>query len=258
MHKLQDILTSANVQDPNKYPSTSKSWCLRQSVAQEEWQKARSYHINCLLSCNVVPEQNCSHCTSPAIIRCKDCMPEEWLCMECDIHIHKKLTIHNRESCIEGIYKPIEPTVCCVKKDGKYTLGNQVCLLPTVRPVHLCTCDPVNITESAGRAIVLVCINGRYDLHLPNLLCKVCLAQWTPDMSDLIRSGYWPASVNADTLFSVDVFSTFEEMKTIAPSLSRQGFLQMLERRTCHFGRVRSVWIKVGDSKIAQGVNGSI
>ncbi len=81
-------------------------------------------------------------------------------------------------------------------------------------------------------------------MHLPNVLCKVCLAQWTPDMSDLIRSGYWPASVNADTLFSVDVFSTFEEMKTIAPSLSRQGFLQMLERRTCHFGRVRSLWIK--------------
>ncbi|KAF4097447.1 hypothetical protein G5714_021455 [Onychostoma macrolepis] len=241
MQKLQDILTSANVQGTNKYPSTSKSWCLRQSVAQEEWRKARSYHINCLLSCNVVPEQNCSHCTSPAIIRCKDCMPEEWLCMDCDIHIHKKLTLHNRESCIEGIYKPIEPTVCCVKKDGKYTLVNQVCLLPTVRPATLCTCDPVNITESAGRAIILVCINGQYDLHLPNLLCKVCLAQWTPDMSDLIRSGYWPASVNADTLFSVDVFSTFEEMKTIAPSLSRQGFLQMLERRTCHFGRAGKI-----------------
>jgi len=64
-------------------------------------------------------------------------------------------------------------------------------------------------------------------------------------MSDLIRSGYWPASVNADTLFSVDVFSTFEEMKTVAPGLSRQGFLRMLERRTCLFGRVRSVWIKV-------------
>lgn len=84
-------------------------------------------------------------------------------------------------------------------------------------------------------------ILGRYDLHLPNLLCRLCLAHWTPDMSDLISSGYWPASVNADTLFSVDVFSSFEEMKTVAPGLSRQGFLRMLERRTCLFGRVRSV-----------------
>ncbi|XP_049457236.1 uncharacterized protein LOC125904015 [Epinephelus fuscoguttatus] len=35
----------------------------------------------------------------------------------------------------------------------------------------------------------------------------------------------------------MDVFSTFKEMKTVAPSLSRQAFLQMLESRTVHFGR---------------------
>ncbi|XP_028454944.1 uncharacterized protein LOC114569315 [Perca flavescens] len=215
MNKLQDILqTSDNIPDASGHPSTSTSWGLRQSAAQDEWRKARSHHLSCLLSCNVVPEKNCSQCTSPAIIRCRDCMPEEWLCTECDIHIHKKHTLHNRESCIGGIYKPIEPTVCCVKQDGGYTLINQVCLLPTVRPVQLCTCDPATITESAGR----------YDLHLPNLSCKLCLAQWTPDMSDLIHSGYWPASVNADTLFSMDIFTSFEELKTVAPSLSRQGF----------------------------------
>ena len=84
---------------------------------------------------------------------------------------------------------------------------------------------------------------GRYDLHLPRLACTSCMAQWTPDRGDLIKSGYWPVSVNAETIFSVDLMVTFEEMKTVAPSLSRQGFLRMLERRTCHFGRVRSVWI---------------
>ncbi|XP_039677040.1 uncharacterized protein LOC120571947 isoform X1 [Perca fluviatilis] len=242
MNKLQDILqTSEDNPDASGHPSTSTSWGLRQSAAQDEWRKARSHHLSCLLSCNVVPEKNCSHCTSPAIIRCRDCMPEEWLCTECDIHIHKKHTLHNRESCIGGIYKPIEPTVCCVKQNGGYTLVNQVCLLPTVRPVQLCTCDPATITESAGRAIIMVCINGRYDLHLPNLSCKLCLTQWTPDMSDLIRSGYWPASVNADTLFSMDVFTSFEELKTVAPSLSRQGFLRMLEKRTCQFGRAGKI-----------------
>ncbi|KAK2907336.1 hypothetical protein Q8A67_006321 [Cirrhinus molitorella] len=71
MQKLQNILTSADVQDPNNNPSTSTSWCLHQSVAQDEWQKARSYHINCLLSCNVVPERSCSYCSSPAIIAFK-------------------------------------------------------------------------------------------------------------------------------------------------------------------------------------------
>ncbi|KAL1252248.1 hypothetical protein QQF64_020044 [Cirrhinus molitorella] len=63
------------------------------------------------------------------------------------------------------------------------------------------------------------------------------LSQWTHDRSSLIRSGYWPASVNADTLFSVDVFSTYENMKTVAPGLSRQGILRLLEQRTQQFGR---------------------
>lgn len=72
-------------------------------------------------------------------------------------------------------------------------------------------------------------------------------AQWTPDRGE-VRSGYWPVSVNSDTLFSVNVFSTFKEMKTVEPSLSREGFLQM-SCRTCHIGRVRSVWIKVACSR---------
>ncbi|XP_052473356.1 uncharacterized protein LOC128029544 isoform X2 [Carassius gibelio] len=236
MQKLQEILATT-VEASDGPPSTSSSWSLRQSAAQDEWQKARPYHLDCLLFSRVVKENKCSQCSSPAIIRCRDCMPEEWLCMECDIICHKKLVLHNRESCIDGFYRPIPPTVCCVKENGRCTLKNQVRLLPTVRPDRLCTCDPTNITESAGRVTILVCINGRYDLYLPNLACRVCLSQWTPDRSDLIRSGYWPASVNSETLFSVDVFSTFEEMKTVAPGLSRQGFLRLLEQRTEQFGR---------------------
>ena len=95
------------------------------AAAQQEWRKARSYHLSSLLSCNVFPERNCIHCTSPAIIRCRDCMPEEWLCMDCDIRIHAKLALHNRESCIDGIYKPIDPTDGCMQKDGRYTLFRQ-------------------------------------------------------------------------------------------------------------------------------------
>lgn len=129
MQSLKDILTTANVQSIKEQPSTSTSWCLHQSAAQDEWRKARSYHLDCLRSCNEVPERKCCHCSSPAIIRCRDCMPKEWLCMECDIHIHTKLTLHNRESCIKGIYKPIEPTVRCVEKDGTYFLVNQGILL---------------------------------------------------------------------------------------------------------------------------------
>lgn len=124
---LKDILTSS--EQPMEQPSTSSSWSLRQTAAQDEWRNARAHHIDCLLFCNEVPDKKCSHCTSPAIIRCRNCMQDKWLCMECDIQIHTKLTLHNRDSCIEGIYKPIKPTVCCDKKDGMYSLVSQGNLL---------------------------------------------------------------------------------------------------------------------------------
>lgn len=121
MQKLQEILATT-VEASDGPPSTSSSWSLQQSAAQDEWQKARPYHLDCLLFSRVVKENKCSQCSSPAIIRCRDCMPEEWLCMECDIICHKKLVLHNRESCIDGFYRPIPPTVCCVKENGRCTL----------------------------------------------------------------------------------------------------------------------------------------
>ncbi|KAK5902875.1 hypothetical protein CesoFtcFv8_008089 [Champsocephalus esox] len=112
-------------------------------------------------------------------------------------------------------------------------------LLPTGRPSH--SCNPEGVTESIGRPLIFVCINGRYDLHLPKRVCNTCHYEWTPDWGDLIRSGYWPASVNGDTLYSTDVFKSFEDLKTVAPGLSRQAFLQMLERRTKHYGRTGKI-----------------
>ncbi|KAI4812338.1 hypothetical protein KUCAC02_023736 [Chaenocephalus aceratus] len=122
-----------------------------------------------------------------------------------------------------------------VKTNDMFTLRHKDRLLPTGRPSH--SCNPEGVTESIGRPVIFVCINGRYDFHLPKRVCNTCHYEWTPDWGDLIRSGYWPASVNGDTLYSTDVFKSFEDLKTVAPGLSRQAFLQMLERRTQHYGR---------------------
>ncbi|KAI9516469.1 hypothetical protein NQZ68_015971 [Dissostichus eleginoides] len=126
-----------------------------------------------------------------------------------------------------------------VKTNDMFTLRHQDRLLPTGRPSHLC--NPEGVTESIRRPVIFVCINGRYDLHLPKRVCNTCHYEWTLDRGDLIRSGYWPASVNGDTLYSTDVFKSFEDLKTVAPGLSRQAFLQMLERRTQHYGRTGKI-----------------
>ncbi|XP_059909538.1 uncharacterized protein LOC132459163 isoform X2 [Gadus macrocephalus] len=238
MQKLLEILTTDI--ETKDHPSMSESWSLRQSAAQDEWRKARPYHLNSLLSCNEVPIKTCCNCSSQAVIRCRDCMPNEWLCIDCDVTKNQSLALHNRESCVNGMFMPIEPGLCLVHEDGKYEVVSQVRLLPTIRP-ELCSCDPSNLAESAGRSVILATMNGRYDLHLPKLACKSCPAQWTPDRKDLIQSGYWPASVKSDTLFAADLLATFEGMKTTAPNLSRQGFLRMLDGRTSHFGRTGKI-----------------
>ncbi|XP_060721178.1 uncharacterized protein LOC132842472 isoform X3 [Tachysurus vachellii] len=61
--------------------------------------------------------------------------------------------------------------------------------------------------------------------------------QWTPDSKDLLRSGYWPASVSNSTLYTLDLLSSFQELKVIAPGFSRQAFAKLLEHRTKCGGR---------------------
>lgn len=83
---------------------------------------------------------------------------------------------------------------------------------------------------------------GRYNLHTPLLTCKHCNEQWTPGVIDFERSGYWPATMQAQTLFHQDLFYSFEAMKTAAPGMSVKAFTALLDQRTKQFGRVSKNW----------------
>ncbi|XP_056456437.1 uncharacterized protein LOC130390471 isoform X2 [Gadus chalcogrammus] len=104
-------------------------------------------------------------------------------------------------------------------------------------PAQHCTCQVPSFTVEAGKPVILITINGRYDLHLPRYVCQTCLQQWAPDVRDLVRSGYWPASANASTIYTVDLLNTFQELKLISPGFSRQALAKMLEHRTLCAGR---------------------
>ncbi len=78
---------------------------------------------------------------------------------------------------------------------------------------------------------------GRFDLHQPLHVCQTCQYQWTPDLKDLLRSGYWPASVTSSTLYTLDLLSSLQELKVISPGFSRQAFVKLLEHRTKIGGR---------------------
>ncbi|KAJ4937297.1 hypothetical protein JOQ06_001876 [Pogonophryne albipinna] len=111
--------------------------------------------------------------------------------------------------------------------------------IPIMHPC--CDCATGQTSVSAGKEVILIGINGRYNLFLPQINCT-CGKTWSIGMDDLVESGYWPATVNFETLYAVDMFTTYEDLKITAPGMSRQTFVSMLEHRTKLFGRVSTRW----------------
>ncbi|XP_042607829.1 uncharacterized protein LOC122142195 [Cyprinus carpio] len=101
----------------------------------------------------------------------------------------------------------------------------------------ICGCLRVLSSVIAGQSIVVVTMNGRYDLRLPQIRCKACEATWIPAVDDLIHNDYWPATSHYSTVYATDVLFSFEEMKVTAPGMSSQAFLRMLDQRTVRVGR---------------------
>ncbi|XP_016412891.1 uncharacterized protein LOC107743944 [Sinocyclocheilus rhinocerous] len=98
-----------------------------------------------------------------------------------------------------------------------------------------------NFIVLPGKPVILITINGRFDLHQPLYVCQTCQHQWTPDLKDHLRSGYWPASVTSSTLYTLDLLSSFQQLKVISPGFSRQAFAKLLEHRTKIGGRSRHI-----------------
>ncbi|CAM4597223.1 unnamed protein product [Leuciscus chuanchicus] len=99
----------------------------------------------------------------------------------------------------------------------------------------------VRVPSAGGNNPSLSTLRGRYDLSLPLITCKSCLKSWTPEVKDLILNGYWPGTIEFQTVYTVDLFSTFEDFKVTAPGLSRQAFVRMLQSRSMRSGRVGTI-----------------
>ncbi|ROI93617.1 hypothetical protein DPX16_3287 [Anabarilius grahami] len=93
-------------------------------------------------------------------------------------------------------------------------------------PETICGCLRVSSSVIAGQSIVVVTMNGRYDLRLPQIRCKACEATWSPGVEDLIRNDYWPATSHYSTVYATDVLFSFKELKMAAPECLAKHFLE--------------------------------
>ncbi|XP_077060946.1 uncharacterized protein LOC143713118 [Siphateles boraxobius] len=231
--------------DSPEIQRASSSWAFRQQRASQRWKEARPFHLKCLIQTQDVGQPFCSHCCKPAVVRCRECLPDQWFCETCDCKTHRRWPLHDRESVLEGFFKAIPPSKYFVRGEGGYSSHDQACILPTVRVTQKCPCDVPSITVSPGKAVILISINGNHGFVflLPKGVmtctshCLHAKQQWAPEFMDLINSGYWPASTSSSTLYSLNLFSSVRELKVIAPALSRQALAKLLEHRTKCGGR---------------------
>ncbi|XP_026016981.1 uncharacterized protein LOC113018138 isoform X1 [Astatotilapia calliptera] len=93
----------------------------------------------------------------------------------------------------------------------------------------VCDCPAGNVEVSPGAIVALVTINGRYNLALPVVSCTSCGLMWSPSVKDFQGGGYWPGTLNFCTLFSMDVFQSFYDIKKL-----QQG---------CHLRPLSKCWM---------------
>lgn len=110
---LKNSLLEDPLQCSEPVLTVPRTWEMRQEMAAEKWESARPELLDLMLSANKTPQcfETCQQCNmQQAVIRCRDCLPKELFCSNCDVSIHQNFVLHNRDSVLEGFFKPIPPT----------------------------------------------------------------------------------------------------------------------------------------------------
>ncbi|KAG9261343.1 hypothetical protein AMEX_G26358 [Astyanax mexicanus] len=230
---LRDLLRDIPVQEKSPVPP---SWAERQAQSSERWNAARAVILKNILLSEHTDTYTCDTCLkNTAVLRCRNCLPRQFLCSTCDKEVHQHI-LHNREAMLEGFYRPLPPNITIqIASDGTYQMKEEGIYI-YIYLLVMCLLD-IKMQKSKLFTHPFL-ISGRYKLNLPALSCTKCLTSWTAGLDELVQSGYWPATINHQTIFDVDLFQSFHDLKQLAPGLSRQAFIGMLDERTKSFGRV--------------------
>ncbi|XP_040922261.1 uncharacterized protein LOC121200824 [Toxotes jaculatrix] len=212
----------------------SSHWKDSQASTLEKWTVLRPFMVSYMLSSEKPKDDVCQQCSS-AVAMCRDCLPRPLYCAACDLAIHEDKVLHNRASITEGFFRQLPPSTHIKENEGgKFSYYEKECFLPVMLPC--CDCSSGKISIFVGNQVILIGMNGRYNLYLPSISCS-CGKTWSVGISDLVESGYLPATVNFETVYAVDLFTTYEDLKITATGMSRQASVSMLEHRTKLFGR---------------------
>ncbi|XP_066932550.1 uncharacterized protein [Clytia hemisphaerica] len=212
-----------------------KTWFARSQATQEEWSRKRNSIWTVMLA-NQELDEICNVCKErPAKIQCQDCVLNS-LCFVCDD------VVHTSEPCHDRIFQ------------GKKLLpldsideGNNI--IPTNRFPKLncfrCTvCGSSETVKKVGHeSVVLITLEGRFDLQRYSVLCKDCSGEVDPfTLGVLLKSGYWPGSPNSVNYFiSEKVFRLWDKFRKYMPGSSETSFLKTLNAISEDNGRKATI-----------------
>ncbi|XP_048042588.1 uncharacterized protein LOC125266178 [Megalobrama amblycephala] len=107
--EVEDLLAdTGDIQCSNL--TSSNTWSVRMAQAKEKWAALRPEMVESLLTAEYTDIRQCQHCQlKRSVIRCKDCVPKQLYCADCDILAHER-KLHNRETDVEGFFRAISPS----------------------------------------------------------------------------------------------------------------------------------------------------
>ncbi|XP_062384555.1 uncharacterized protein LOC134071734 [Sardina pilchardus] len=145
---LQELRSlGEDINEDETPPQASTDWATRKSLISGWWAKERIRLVNIM----------------------------------CDVRVHRGQVFHNRDSMTHAFFNPLPPTTCVVER----VLTQCERLVPLEMPETICGCLQGLSSVVAGQSIVVVTMNGRYDLRLPQMRCEECEATWSPGVDDL-------------------------------------------------------------------------
>ncbi|KAK0145376.1 hypothetical protein N1851_015722 [Merluccius polli] len=206
-----------------------QDWATQQHISSQKWEEARPQLLENYLKLERCVPRFCQHChNSEAVIRCRDCLPLQYFCGACDLECHRRYALHNRCS-MNGFFSPIPPSTVIGEE---LTHQHHMKPLPLELPQTICGC-PVVPSVVCSKPVVLITMKELY--------CGGCAKTWTPDLSSVQNSGYWPANQQLSLLYDEEVFQMFETLKLVAPGSSRLALMRVLNMKTAAYGRTGTV-----------------
>ena len=129
--ELLEFELSDEEAESGEAPSTS-TWSHRSAHFAEQWRERRPLHVEYALAGEQVGSHPCAHCSNLAVVRCRDCLPCQFLCEVCDTRTHHTAVLHNREATSSGFFQAIPPT--------KIVMGNTLISCGKRRAMSMCVC----------------------------------------------------------------------------------------------------------------------